>query len=142
MLLPFYMISRYGSVDIDVFIRISAGCFLIFFIPQLVLHLNYYFANKGDVFFYDPGNRTITIDNKGVSHTFTFDDIESIERYKSFPLAENRMQWFPWDSYNYSVIHLKGGKQFIVTSLLVPNMDLPIEAGKVRLKKVFYKLVG
>ncbi len=69
---------------------------------------------------------------------FTFDDIDWIERNKSFALAADWYQWMPWDNYNYSVIHLKNGQQFVVTSLLVPNMDLPLEENKIKLRKRFY----
>ena len=74
----------------------------------------------------------------GDTFTFSFDDIESVERNKSIPLAEHRMLWFPWDSYNYSVITLKNGQRFVVTSLLVLNMDLPLEESKIKLRKRFY----
>src|SRR5690606_41940961 len=66
------------------------------------------------------------------------DLIDYIEHSKSIPLAENRMLWFPWDSYNYSIIRLKSGQQFILTSLLVPNMKLPFDEQKIRLRKRFY----
>lgn len=140
-ILPIYMINRFGSKDTFVFLQLSVVGFLLFFIPQLILHMNYYMKNKGDIFFYDPAGQSISINRKGESASFSFNDIELIKRYKSYPLAENRMQWFPWDSYNYSVIRLKGGQEFIVTSLLVPNMDLPIESEKIKLKKTFYPII-
>lgn len=140
--LPIYMVNRFGYKDVLVFVQLSALAFSLFFIPQLILHVNYYRRNKGYVFFYDPVGQRITISRKGESVNFLFSDIKLIKRVKSYPLAENRMQWFPWDSYNYSVIQLKGGQEFIVTSLLVPNMDLPIESEKIKLKKTFYPIVG
>ncbi|MEB2779595.1 hypothetical protein U3A58_04255 [Algoriphagus sp. C2-6-M1] len=139
-ILPFYMKNRFGSGDTWIFVQLSAALFLLFFVPLLILHINYYSRNKGDIFFYDPIGQRITINRKGESVSFSFSDIELIKRFKSYPLAENRMQWFPWDSYNYSVIRLKGGQEFIVTSLLVPNMDLPIESRKIKLKKTFYPI--
>jgi len=120
---------------------ISLGVVLIFLIPQLIIHINYYMRNSGDIFFYDPAGRRITINRKGESASFSFNDIELIKRFKSYPLAENRMQWFPWDNYNYSIIRLKNGKEFIVTSLLVPYLDLPINPGKIKLEKRFYPIV-
>lgn len=139
--LPIYMINRFGSEDILVFVQLSVVVFLVFFIPQLILHINYFMRNKGDVFFYDPTGQKITLNHKGESVSFSFRDIELVKRFKSYPLAENRMQWFPWDSYNYSVIRLKGGQEFIVTSLLVPNMDLPIDSDKIVLIKKFYPFI-
>ncbi|WP_375585539.1 hypothetical protein [Cyclobacterium xiamenense] len=135
------MINRFGSEDILVFVQLSVVVFLVFFIPQLILHVNYFMRNKGDIFFYDPTGQKITLNHKGESLSFSFRDIELIKRFESYPLAENRMQWFPWDSYNYSVIRLKGGQKFIVTSLLVPNMDLPIDSDKIVLIKKFYPFI-
>lgn len=141
LILPIYMINRFESGEILVFIQLSFLGFLLFFVPQLILHTNYYMKNKGDIFFYDPVGQRITIKRKGESVSFSFSDIELIKRFKSYPLAENRMQWFPWDNYNYSVIRLKGGQEFIVTSLLVPDLDLPIDFCKIKLRKIFYPFV-
>lgn len=135
------MISRFGSKDALIFLQLSIVGFLLFFIPQLILHMNYYMKNKGDIFYYDPSGQSITINHKGECASFSFGDIQLLRRFKSYPLAENRMQWFPWDNYNYSIIQLKNGQEFIVTSLLVPNMDLPIDSGRVKLNKRFYPIV-
>jgi hypothetical protein len=140
--LPIYMINRFGYDDMMVFVQLSVLVFLLFFIPQLILHINYYMRNKGDVFFYDPLGQKITIYHRELFVSFSFSDIEKINRFKSYPFAENRMQWFPWDSYNYSVIRLKGGQEFVITSLLVPNMDLPIDSKKINLKKKFYPIIN
>jgi hypothetical protein len=137
----YFSYSRYGFIDFGKIIPISFVTILIFLIPQIILHINYYMRNKGDIFFYDPTGRRITINRKGESASFSFSDIELIKRFKSYPLAENRMQWFPWDNYNYSIIRLKNGQEFIITSLLVPNMDLPIDSGRIKLEKRFYPIV-
>ncbi len=133
--------SRYGFIDYGKIIPISLVTILIFLIPQLILHINYYRRNKGDIFFYDPAGQRVTINRKGESASFSFSDIELIKRFKSYPLADNRMQWFPWDNYNYSIIRLKNGQEFIITSLLVPNMDLPINSSRIKLKKRFYPII-
>jgi hypothetical protein len=140
-ILPVYMVNRFGFGDTLIFLQLSILGFLLFFVPQLIIHINYYMRNKGDIFLYDPVGKRITINRKGESASFLFSDIELIKRFKSYPLAENRMQWFPWDNYNYSNIRLKNGQEFIITSLLVPNMDLPIDSGRVKLEKRFYPIV-
>ncbi len=133
--------SRYGFMDYAKIISISFVTILIFLIPQIILHINYYIKNKGDIFFYDPVGQRITINHNGESASFSFSDIELIKRFKSYPLAEDRMQWFPWDNYNYSMVRLKNGQEFIITSLLVPNMDLPIDSDKIKIMKRFYPIV-
>jgi len=133
--------SRYGFIDHAKILVIAAVAFLLFFIPQLILHMNFYRKNKGDIFLYDPAGQKITITRKGESASFSFSDIELIKRFKSYPLSEDRMQWFPWDSYNYSIIKLKNGREYTITSLLVPNMDLPIDSKRIKLEKRFYPIV-
>lgn len=140
-ILPFYMISRFGSKDTLIFLLLSIVGFLVFFIPQLVLHINYYMKNKGDTFYYDPSGQKVTINHKGELTSFSFGDIQLLKRFKSYPLSEDRMQWFPWDNYNYSIIRLKNGQEYTITSLLVPNMDLPIDSKRIKLEKRFYPIV-
>ncbi len=136
---PIYMVYRFGPEDTDVFIRYALIGFSIFFIPQLLLHLRYYYLNKGYVFYYYPNEWKIKIrTGKGEETEFSLDDVDKIKYFKSKPLAEDRMQWFPWDNYSYARIYLKNGKQFLITSLVVPNMNLPVEAQKIRLRKTFY----
>lgn len=138
-LLPYYLMYRFGPKDITIYFIGCLVLFLLFFIPQLIIHLRYYSLDRGRIFYYTPDRCQMVLMLKdGRTFEFSFDDIEELERNKSFPLAENRMQWFPWDTYNYSRIRLKNGQQFVVTSLLVLNMDLPVEENKVKLRKRFY----
>lgn len=139
VIFPCVMIYKFGSEDIDKFIRYSTVGFLIFFIPQLVLHLRYYWLNDGYTFYYYPNELKIRIcTDKGEETDFFLDDIDKISYFKSFPLAENRVHWFATDNYSYARIFLKNGKQFLITSLLVPNINFPLEPEKVRLHKTLY----
>ncbi len=135
---PVFMKYKFGADDLSVFKQYACIGFLLLFIPQLCMHLGFYFLNKGRVLHYYPSSLKMAIEIHNIRYDFTFDEIESIERNKSFPLAENRMLCFPWDSYNYSVIQLKNGQRFLVTSLLVPNLDLPLPPEKIKLRKRFY----
>jgi hypothetical protein len=132
------MIASYGIDDITFFLSSGIVFFIIFFVPVVVLHLNYYLKNKGDLFIYDGLNQRINFNHKGMTFEFIFEDIKYVKQFRSYPLAENRFQWTPWDNYNYSVIYLKNGESMIITSLLVPNLDLPIPQNKKQLIKSFY----
>lgn len=140
VLFPVFMVYEKGSSDLLTFALMGLSMLLIFLLPPLIIHLNYYSINKYDILIYDPINGRITINKNGENHEFTLEDIVKLERFKSHTLAENRTQWLPWDGYNHSIIHLKNGQRFVVTSLLVPNMDLPIPQNKIALKKTWYKL--
>ncbi|MGK6353539.1 hypothetical protein [Parapedobacter sp. DT-150] len=136
--LTYYLKYRFGIQDMRLYNLICFFAFLIFFIPQLIIHLTYYWLNEGRIFYYNPSEHHITIRIRGKEYGFNFDDIESVERNKSFALSGVMYQWMPWDNYNYSVIRLKNGQRFVITSLLVPDMDLPLEDKKINLKKRFY----
>ncbi|SFC85483.1 hypothetical protein SAMN05421747_1397 [Parapedobacter composti] len=136
--LTYYLRYRFGLHDIRLYNLVCFFAFLIFFIPQLLIHLTYYWLNEGRAFYCNLLEKSITINVKGKKYNFSFDDIKLIERNKSFALSGITYQWMPWDNYNYSVIRLKSGQEFVVTSLLVPNMDLPLEESKIKLRKRFY----
>lgn len=139
-LLPLYMRDRFGEEDRMMYYAISFGLLTTVLLPQIIVHLNYYLVNKGDTFVYEPSKRSISIEHRGFTETFNFEDIDRIERYMSYPFSENRMQYFPWDGYNHSYVYLKNGNSYVITSLLVPNIDLPINRNKVKIKRNFYRI--
>lgn len=136
--LRYYLIYRFGKQDLEFYNLICFYALLVFLIPQLVIHLTYYWREEGRVLFYNRSERYILIIINQREHRIDFEDIAHVERNITFALLGIMYQWMPWDNYNYSVIHLMDGRQFLVTSLLVPNMDLPLEENKVRVRKRFY----
>jgi len=130
-----YLLSIIKHVDVNSVRWIGVLMFFVIALPAIVVHLNYYFVNQGDVFKYSFHERSITFIHKGKPTTFSLDDIDCIKRYMSFNLAANRSFITPWEGYNHSYIHLKDGQILTVTSLLVPNLRLPIEEKKIVVKK-------
>lgn len=135
-----YILSFAKDGDIESFLIIPISIFIVGVLPVIIIHISYYLANKGDTLTFSFQDRIITIFHKGNSTTFTLDDIDHIEKYMSYNLAANRSGIIPWDDYNHSIIYLKNGQEFIVTSLLVPNLSLPLEDGKMIIKTNFYRL--
>jgi hypothetical protein len=134
-----YMRHKYGTEDTETYIKFIIIFFSLLFVPHIFLHLRYYSLNKRDVFYYYPHESKIKIRTSTNDEVeFYLKDIKQVHYFKSFPLAEERMQWFPWDNYSFARIYLQNGKQFLITSLVVPNMKLPISESKVRLSKTFY----
>jgi hypothetical protein len=115
--------------------------FVVMVVPAASIHLNYYLVNRNDVFSYDSIYREVTIDQKNVSFTFKLDDIKCIKRFMSPNLAANRALVSPCDEYNYSIIIFENGKEFIVTSLLLPNLNLPVDHEKLMIKKTLFRWV-
>lgn len=130
-----YGLSVIKHIDIHSVLWIGPFMFLVMALPAIVVHINYYIVNRGDIFQYFYQEREITFIHKGKLTTFSLDDIDYVKRYMSFNLAANRSFITPWEGYNHSYIHLKDGQVLTVTSLLVPNLRLPIEDEKIVVKK-------
>jgi len=114
--------------------------FIVFVLPGIIIHVNYYLVNRGDVLEYSVQKRQIHFTHQKVTTTISLDDIIRIERSISFNRAANRSSVISWDGYHHSVIYLKNGKIFTITSLLMPDLDFPIEKEKITLKENFFRL--
>lgn len=132
-----YGLSVIKHIDIDSVLWIGPFMFLVTALPAIVVHVNYYTINRGDIFQYFYQEREIAFIHKGKSTTFSLDDIDYITRYMSYNQAANRAFIGPWEGYNHSYIHLKDGQVLTITSLLVPNLRLPIQGDKIVIKKGF-----
>lgn len=133
-------VKKEGTIGLDVLIWIAVGIFILLCGPAIIIHLNYYKINRGYTLSYDSNEREITIGHRGQCDTFNIDDIEHVERFMSYNLAANRSGIASWDEYNHSVIYLNNGEKFIITSLLVPNLNLPIPEEKIRINKSLFRL--
>lgn len=122
-------------------ILLGAIIFVFMVAPAASIHLNYYLVNRNDVLSYDPIYREVTIKQRNASSTFKLDDIKCIKRFMSPNLAANRALVSPCDEYNYSIIILENGKEFIVTSLLLSNLNLPVDHEKLIIKKTLFRWV-
>lgn len=136
---PYVMFMTKGR-ELSSYIGGGVFIFCIFALPALIIHFNYYLVNRGDVFEYSPQVREITIYHKDKSTTFSFDDIDYILRSMSWNKAAKRSFIAPWEGYNHSYIYLMDGRRFTVTSLLVPDLELPLEKEKIIIKENFYRL--
>lgn len=110
---------------------------LIFLVLELTVYLNYLYHNKDWRFTWFVQKNEILIETGRNSYKFKLDEIELIEQIRSYPFAEKRIHWLPSDGYNYSILKLKKGQKIIITSILVPKLELPLDTKRVKLKKTF-----
>jgi hypothetical protein len=89
----YFMAVKTGN-DLWIFITISIGIFILFCVPAIIIHLNYYIVNKGYTFCYRHNEREITIGHNGKHNTFNIDDIKHIDRFMSHNFATNRSGLF------------------------------------------------
>jgi len=143
----FYSTYKYGG-ESGIFFLIF---FLVFFLIQafmhLLLHLNYYYANKFDSLECDFENKTI-IYHHGNDNTIECksDEIKIVKHFMSYPARNKKAGLLTWDSYSYCDIELRDERHFIITSLLVPDLEAflsNMNIDRYRIKKIagFYSLV-
>jgi len=135
-----YGLSTFTHENVKSFYWIGACIFIIVALPAIIVHLNYYMVNKGDVFEFCFEKNEIVIKQNGTSTRFTLNDIDFVKRSMSFNQAAKRSAIVPWEGYNHSYIQLKNGQKFTITSLLVPDLNLPLKANKIIVKQNFYRL--
>ena len=132
----YYMVQKHGPSDLRTFINLGSVALAVLIGPALLLHLYHtLLCRTTRVVIAD---RTVTIINKGQSRSFQLDDIRSLTACKSFPLAENRMQWMAWDPLCYWDIVIQG-EEFRISSLTVRNLEelIVVPVDRYRLKKRF-----
>jgi hypothetical protein len=102
-------------------------------IPTLIVHIQYLLKNKGRTLTIDINKRTISFNNPGNKNQQYFDDIISLERYASFVRPTG---WHSFGEYRYYKIIFNDKTEFIITCVLVPDIEnnlatfLPLEAKK------------
>jgi hypothetical protein len=134
----YMMIFKGGDYSNDIRILIGQIFLLVYILPMVLLHLNYYFENKGDYLFYDKAQGAFIYGKNKTETIFDLSDVESITCSKSKTLAEDRSPFFPWDIYNYTKIQLKNGDKLKLSSLLVYELDKEVRFTEIKIKKTFY----
>jgi len=126
-------------------IVLVAGYTLISVIPCIIVHLQYLKYNNGMQVTIDKINRTITISTAEQEISIPFNRIRvvRIALMSSYYGDKFNQGFTPWECYQYALIQLQDGKQFIITCLLINNLknffkDLGIEVTKDR---VFFPTV-
>ena len=114
--------------------------FLIEFIPQLSLHLNYYFVNNGDVLRYNTISKEICFIHQNNEFKFHIDDIAEVILYQSVALKKKTFPMNTWDDYNHAVLTLNTGTKITVTSLMVgAEVVIPVDDSKVKVMTNIYR---
>ncbi|MBF9253328.1 hypothetical protein I2I11_08495 [Pontibacter sp. 172403-2] len=102
----------------------------ICFLPALLLHVTYYFANRDTKLEIEPGGRSITITNSNGEYCLQIDDIRKVERviYSDYKLPKWQQNWtpMPWRNYGYLKLITTDDKMFLLTSLLLDPLKPPI----------------
>ena len=93
---------------------------LISFLPVLYLHIEYYYYNRGTELEIDVYEKKFIYTNKtGNVETYFFEELSKIIIYMP-PHFHSKAMFgrIPFDTYHYTKIYTKGGKEIIITCLM------------------------
>lgn len=139
VLIPAYFLYAFGRDSLTFAISAASIAFLLVFIPHLFIHIKYYILNKGMTIEFNVKSRTIKVMMDGGEEVLVKNqDIENVETIVSRAKFKNTLQWYPWDNYSYSIIHLKSGEKILVTSLLIPHLVWPFKLARESITPSFF----
>jgi hypothetical protein len=102
--------------------------FFILIFPTLVLHIEYFFANKSSKFVIDYENESIEYLKGDTLLKYPFSEISRIVVYLAPSIKRgSSVKYLPFEKYNFAKFFFKGGDEMIITSLLIGNLDQEID---------------
>jgi hypothetical protein len=112
----YYQIGYIFVVEASIFIY-----YLIMAIPAIYTHIQYYRLNKNDMVTFDMSQHSFRINNGDL---ILFKDIETIIVYMSFvKYRKGFVKYLPSDNYQYARFKFKGREEYILTSLMIPELE-------------------
>ncbi len=101
--------------------------FVIFILPSVYMHLNYYF--QGNDIEYELDNQRIKIIKDKVEIIYTKDAFKEIKLYMSGTrLAGMSLRNFPFENYYYAKIVIEDNTEIIITCLFSQKIDKILES--------------
>ncbi|HVW98376.1 MAG TPA: hypothetical protein VHA56_20585 [Mucilaginibacter sp.] len=95
--------------------------YIVLLIPTILLHFEYYLRNKNDLVMIDLYQKIISYNTSPSIH---FSEIERIILYVP-PVWHRKgfIRLLPFEDYRYATIELKSGKQYIITCLMMYDLE-------------------
>lgn len=99
--------------------------FLLFTIPQLLLHIQYKLKDRNKKIIVNHSKQTIEVEKNGkLEKQFEFKDIAKIIRHKGQKDENNQTLALPSSFYNYTEIVLDNGQKIFFTDFLTKTIGL------------------
>ena len=118
---------------------VSIWSLSFYIIPLFYIHFNYYKKNRNNILKINENGISISQQNDLVE--FKFSEIKKVEFNFSYPLYDKRFRWFFWDEYFYAEVHLKNGKNLIITCLLFDKLEAIIPSNLIKRKKRIFPYI-
>lgn len=126
--IPFHLVAFLGFLyylltNKTVGLFIGFG-FLIFIVPQILLHIQYRLADKNKTITVNHSKRLIRIEKKGEINDIQFSDIEKVVRSKGQRDEDNMTYALPTCFYNYTELLLKNKEKIYFTDFISKDIRL------------------
>ncbi|WP_295798638.1 hypothetical protein [uncultured Microbulbifer sp.] len=124
LIIPLVFDARFGAESLRFAMSAATVAFLVVFIPHMAIHARYLVLSRGvSIGFY---SGQVKIEHGGITDLYSKNDISKVEIAISKARDSGLIQWFPWDGYSYAVITLKTGYKILITSLVVPHLEMEL----------------
>lgn len=118
--------------------------FVLLTLPVIYLHIEYYFANRGQEIIIGDNSLLITTKN-GNTHSINFTEFDKVILCKSASMDKGGIPIMPVEPYHYVRIITNSGEQIIITCLMYPKLEKVINkmkgGEKIRKKRGFCTLL-
>lgn len=105
------------------YIYIISIFFLFDILPTIIVHVQYLKANWEAVLIINREHQTLTYTGPQGSLSYHFSDIAGLERVVSYGDGA----WYSFSEYRYYRIIFLDGKQIVITSLMIPDIQFTLE---------------
>jgi hypothetical protein len=109
-----FKFNQYVMLPLIIFI-------LLFLIPTLILHIQYWLQNRGMVI--NISSTEIVVETDKSRKEYKFDEVKEIIFCKQGNLDPPVMYFTPMDLYYYAKFIFKNGESLIISSLIAPNIE-------------------
>ncbi len=120
---------------------IFLSVYFIWIAPVIVLHITYYFKDRGILLVIDLFQKKISYQKKKSFIEFSFNDIDRIDQYKTPGLNRKAHGWALWDDYNYTTITLKNKRIILITCFIANELNINIDKEKIFIHKVIFPVL-
>ncbi|MBU1310531.1 MAG: hypothetical protein KKE30_13500 [Gammaproteobacteria bacterium] len=103
---------------VDFSILFAIFFFLLFFTPELILHIRYSKLNKGLKIVSCRSSDKFTLVGPKSERVINLSLIEKVVLHLTLPVAWGGLRLLPASSYFYGLIHLRTGESILITTLL------------------------
>jgi hypothetical protein len=117
-------------------IIITSPILLIFILPPIYLHLNYWIYEFNSELIINNYEEIITYKRRNKIATFKFSDIECITFFGETKEFNN----LTWQNYFFYQIQVKNQENLIITCLSAPKLELILPKHVIRIRKLFADL--